>query len=40
VELRQGNLTRRTTFSAVPGPHDRWFVESFDISAVTDLCHP
>jgi hypothetical protein len=40
VELRQRNLVRRTTFSAVPGPHDRWFVESFDISAVTDLCHP
>ena len=40
VELRQGNLTRRTTFSTVPGPHDRWFVESFDIAAVTDLCHP
>jgi len=40
VELRQRNLVRRTTFSAVPGPHGRWFVESFDINTVTDLCHP
>jgi len=40
VELRQGNLVRRTVFSAVPGPHQRWFVESFDIQALADLCHP
>jgi hypothetical protein len=40
VELKQRSLVRRTTFNAVPGPHDRWFVESFDITKVTDLCHP
>ena len=40
VELHQRNVARQTTFTAVPGPHDRWFVESFDISRVTDLCHP
>ena len=40
VELRQRNLTRRTDFTVVPGPHRRWFVESFDIQAVADLCHP
>ena len=40
VELHQRNLVRRTTFTAVPGPHDRWYVESFDINAVSDLCHP
>ena len=40
VELRQRGLVRRTTFTAVPGPHDRWYVESFDIAKVTDLCHP
>jgi hypothetical protein len=40
VELRQSSVIRRTTFSAVPGPHDRWFVSSFDINRVTDLCHP
>jgi hypothetical protein len=40
VELRQRSAVRRTTFAAVPGPHDRWFVSSFDISTVADLCHP
>jgi hypothetical protein len=40
VELRQRNLQRRTTFTSIMGPHQRWYVESFDISAVTDLCHP
>jgi hypothetical protein len=40
VELRQRSLIRRTTFSVVPGPHSRWFVTSFDINTVTDLCHP
>jgi hypothetical protein len=40
VELHQRNLVRRTTFTAVPGPRHRWYVESFDITQVTDLCHP
>ena len=40
VELRQGQLTRQTQFTAVQGPGGRWFVESFDINAVSDLCRP
>ena len=40
VELRQGELTRQTRFNAIEGPGRRWFVESFDIKAVTDFCRP
>jgi hypothetical protein len=40
VELRQGDLTRQTRFNAIEGPGRRWFVESFDINAVTDFCRP
>jgi hypothetical protein len=40
VELRKQNLVRRTTFTAVPGSGDRWYVEAFDINAVADLCRP
>ena len=40
VELRQRELTRRARFTAVPGPRNRWFVESFDINALADFCRP
>jgi hypothetical protein len=40
VELRQRELTRQTRFTVVPGPQRRWFVESFDINAVSDFCRP
>ena len=40
MELRQGAITRQTKFTAVQGPGGRWFVESFDINALTDLCRP
>ena len=40
VELPQRDLVRRTTFTAIPGPHARWFVSEFDIQAVADLCRP
>lgn len=40
VELKQRDLTRKTQFNAVPGPHQRWYVESFDIQALADLCRP
>jgi hypothetical protein len=40
VELRRQALVRRTTFTAVPGPGDRWYVEAFDIQPLTDLCRP
>jgi hypothetical protein len=38
VELKQRELTRKTQFNVVPGPHQRWYVESFDIQALADLC--
>jgi hypothetical protein len=40
VELRQRELVRPTRFTAVSGPGARWYVESFDIEAVRDLCRP
>ena len=40
VELTQGEMVRQTKFSAIQGPGGRWFVESFDINAVTDFCRP
>jgi hypothetical protein len=40
VELKQRELTRTTRFTVVPGPQRRWYVESFDINAVSDLCRP
>jgi len=40
VELKQKELVRSTRFTAVPGPGERWYVESFDIEAVRDLCRP
>jgi hypothetical protein len=40
VELRQGQFTRETRFTSIQGPGGRWFVESFDINAVRDLCRP
>ena len=40
VELRQRELVRQTRFTVVPGPGNRWFVQAFDIDAVSDLCRP
>lgn len=40
AELRQRDLVRRTRFTVVPGPGGRWFVNAFDIDAVSDLCRP
>lgn len=40
VELRQKELVRRTQFNIVPSGRGRWFVESFDINAVSDFCRP
>ena len=40
VELRQRELSRRARFTTVPGPRGRWFVESFDINALSDFCRP
>lgn len=38
VELRRGNLTRQSTFYAVKGPGDRWYIDNMDIAAVRDFC--
>ena len=38
VELKKGNLTRQTTFFAIKGPEDRWYVDNMDIAAVRDFC--
>lgn len=40
VELRQRDLARQTRFTTVTGPGGRWFVQAFDIDAVSDLCRP
>ncbi len=40
VELRQRELTRRSRFTVVPGPAGRWYVEQFDINALSDFCRP
>lgn len=40
VELRQRDLVRQTRFTTVSGPGGRWFVQAFDIDAVSDLCRP
>ena len=38
VELTKGSLVRTTTFHAVLGPRDRWFIENVDLDPVKDLC--
>jgi len=38
VELKKGNLTRQTTFYAIKGPGDRWYVDNMDIASVRDFC--
>jgi hypothetical protein len=38
VELTKGPLVRTTTFSAVKGPRDRWYIENVDLDPVKDLC--
>ena len=38
VEVTSGDVTRTTPFIAVPGPAGRWYVQSFDMEAVRDIC--
>jgi hypothetical protein len=38
VQLRRGPLTRTANFYAVAGPNGRWYVRSFDMEALTDMC--
>jgi hypothetical protein len=38
AELQQGTLTRTTAFTVVPSADGRWYVQSFDMEALRDLC--
>ncbi|MGH7718633.1 MAG: hypothetical protein ACREON_07305 [Gemmatimonadaceae bacterium] len=38
VALTKGDLTRQTSFVAVMGPSERWYVERADLDPVKDLC--
>jgi hypothetical protein len=38
VELTKGPLVRTTTFFAVEGPNDRWYVENVELEPLQDLC--
>jgi len=35
VTLRRGNRTFQVPFTTVRGPRDRWYVEQFDVEAIT-----
>lgn len=38
AQLKRGNLTRTSNFYAVAGPNGRWYVRTFDMESLTDLC--
>lgn len=38
VSLTKGKLTRETSFTAVQGPSDRWYVLDAQLEPVRDLC--
>jgi hypothetical protein len=38
VDVRFRDLTRSTNFYATPGPSNRWFVRSFDMESLRDIC--
>jgi hypothetical protein len=38
VELTNQGQTRQTTFTAVQGPRDRWYVENAELEPVKDFC--
>jgi len=38
AQLKRGSLTRNANFYAVAGPGGRWYVRSFDMESLTDLC--
>lgn len=38
MEVMFKDLTRRTTFKAVRGPSNRWYVREFDNDALRDIC--
>jgi len=38
VELENGTLRRTTAFIVVPAPDGRWYVQTFDMEALRDVC--
>jgi len=38
VELERGTVSKTTAFTAVPAADGRWYVQSFDMEAVRELC--
>lgn len=38
AQLTRGPLTRTSNFYAVAGPNGRWYVRTFDMESLTDLC--
>jgi hypothetical protein len=38
VMLRSGQVARQTTFTAVQGPSDRWYVRDLKLEPLKDLC--
>jgi hypothetical protein len=38
AQLRRGGLSRTSNFYAVAGPGRRWYVRTFDMESLTDLC--
>jgi hypothetical protein len=38
VEVRFKELTRPTNFYTTPGPSNRWFVRTFDLESLRDIC--
>ena len=38
VELSKGDMLRRTTFTTIEGPSQRWYVQEVDLQRTIDLC--
>lgn len=38
MELTKQGVKRTPSFYAVPGPHNRWYVDNMEIAAVQDFC--
>lgn len=38
VELAKGDMLRRTTFTTIEGPSQRWYVQEVDLQRTMDLC--
>jgi hypothetical protein len=38
IQITRGPLTRSTNFTVVTGPGNRWYVESFEVPQLDDIC--